>query len=109
MPRLSENQRNQAIGMLRAGAMVKNVAQHLGCFRQAIHNFTTRFANTGSARDRQRPCPRRVTSQRDGRYFTLTHQRGRFLPATHTARQHGVSDDTIRRHFEGTESSYSSP
>ena len=51
MPRLSENQRNQASGMLQAAAMVNDVAQHFGCSRQAIHNLNTRFAITGSVRD----------------------------------------------------------
>ena len=65
MSRLSENQRDQAIGMLQAGATVNDVAQHLGCSRQTIHNLNTRFAITGSVRDRPRKC--RVTSQQDDR------------------------------------------
>ena len=89
MPRLSENQRNQAIGMLQAGAMVNDVAQHFGCSRQTIHNLNTRFAITGSVRDRPCPCQRCVTSQQDDRYITLTHLHNRFLPATATARQRG--------------------
>ena len=67
MPRLSENQRNQAIGMLQAGAMVNGVAQHFECPRQTIHILFTRFAITGSIRDRPRPGQRRVTSQQDDR------------------------------------------
>ena len=94
MPRLSENQRNQAIGMLQAGAMVNDVAQHFGCSHQTIHNLDTRFAITGSVRDyrdRPRPCQRRVTSQQDDRYITLAHLCNRFLPATATAQQLGVN------------------
>ena len=53
MPRLSENQRNQAIGMLQAGAIVHDVAQHFGCSRQTIHNL-----NNSSVRDRPRPGQR---------------------------------------------------
>ena len=67
MPRLSENQRNQTIGMLQAGAMVNDVAQHFGCSRQTIHNLNTRFVIAGSVRDRPRPGERRVTSQQDDR------------------------------------------
>ena len=55
MPRHSENQRKQAIGMLQTGAMVNDVAQHFGCSRQTIHNLNTRFAIIGSVRDRPRP------------------------------------------------------
>ena len=90
MPRISENQRNQAIGMLQAGAMVNDVAQHFGCSRQTIHNLNTRFVITSSVRDRPHPGQRRVTSQQDDRYITLTHLRNRVLPATATARQLGV-------------------
>ena len=95
MPRLSENQRNQAIGMLQAGAVVNDVA-HFGCSRQTIHNHNTRFVIIGSVRDRPRPGQRRVTSQQDDRYITLTHLRNRFLPATATARQLRVNAQTIR-------------
>ena len=87
MPHLSENQRNQATGMLQAGAMVNDVAQHFGCSRQTIHNFNTRFAITGSVRDRSHPGQCRVTTQQDDRYITLTHLRNRFLPARATAPQ----------------------
>ena len=61
--------------MLQAGAMVNDVAQHFGCSRQTIHNLNTRFAITGSVRDSPRPGQRRVTSQQDDRYITLTHLR----------------------------------
>ena len=82
--------------MLQAGAMINNIAQHFGCSRQTIHNLNTRFAITGSVRDRPRPGQRRVTSQQDDRYITLTHMRNQFLPATATARQRGVNAQTIR-------------
>ena len=82
--------------MLQAGAMVNYIAQHFGCSRQTIHNLNTRFAITGSVRDRPRPGQHRVTSQQDDRYITLTHLRNRFSPATATARQLGVNAQTIR-------------
>lgn len=96
MPRLSENQRNQAIGMLQAGARVMDVAQHFGCSRQTIHNLSTRFGNTGSVHDRPRSGAPRVTSLRDDHVIRLNHLRNRFLPATATARHLRVSAQTIR-------------
>ena len=96
IPHLSENQRNQAIGMLQAGAVVNDVAQHFGCSHQTIHNLNTRFAITSSFHD----CPHsgqcHVTSQQDDRYITLTHLGNRILPATATARELGVKAQTIR-------------
>ena len=38
-----EDQRNQAIGMLRAGSMVNNIAYHFGRSRQTIHNLVNRL------------------------------------------------------------------
>jgi hypothetical protein len=85
MPRLSENQRNQTIGMLHAGALVINFA--LCCSRQTIHNLANRFANTGSVNDRPKSGRERVTSRRDDRAITWAHLRDRFNPATLTARR----------------------
>ena len=95
MPRLSEDERNQAIGMLSAGSMVNNVAHHFGCSRQTIRNLVNRFNITGSVRDRARPGRVRATTLRTDRVITLTHLRNRFLPATVTARRYGVHAQTI--------------
>ena len=95
MPHLSENQRNQATGMLQAGAMVNDVAQHFGCSRKTIHNLNTRFAISNHW-FRPRPGQHHVTSQQDDRYIMLMHLRNRFLPAlSATARQLGVNAQTI--------------
>ena len=56
---VSENQCNQVIGMLQAGAMVNDVAQHFGYSRQTIHNLNTRFQITCSVFDQSRPGQRR--------------------------------------------------
>ena len=71
MPQLSENQRNQAIGMLQAGAVVNG--KHFECSHQTIHDLNTRFVITASICNRPRPGQRHVTSQQDDRYIMLTH------------------------------------
>ena len=55
MPRLSEEQKNRAIGMLMAGVAVNVVSQAYGCTRQTIHKLMTRYMLTGTVLDRQRP------------------------------------------------------
>lgn len=95
MPRLSENERNQAIGMLLAGSTAVAVSAHFGCSRQTIQNLQSRYVATGSVHDRQRPGRARATTQRTDRAITLTHLRNRFLPATVTARRYGVHAQTI--------------
>ena len=55
MPRLSEDQRNSAIGMFMAGVAVNAVSRMFGCTKQTIHHLLTRYVHTGTVRDRQRP------------------------------------------------------
>ena len=65
MPRLSKIQRNQAMGMLNAGAAVNHVA------REILQNLVTRCAATGSVCDRQRQCREHTSTSRDERAVTL--------------------------------------
>jgi hypothetical protein len=63
------NDRNQAVGMLRAGTSVNDVALHFVCSRQTIHNLKTRYATIGSVKDRPRSGRPRATSRRDDRFI----------------------------------------
>lgn len=96
MPRLSEAERNQVLGMLEAGIASNAIARRFGCSRKTIQRLVTRYQQTGTVRDRPRPGHPRVTTARTDRYITLTHLRQRRLPATVTARRYGVSAQTIR-------------
>jgi hypothetical protein len=51
MPRLSKNDRNQVVGMLRADMSVNDVAPHCVCSMQTFHNLTTLYVTTGSVTD----------------------------------------------------------
>ena len=86
MPRLSEEQRNQALGMLRAGVGYRHVAQHFNCHHSTISRLLTRFRLSGTTKDRQRPGQPRVTTRRQDLYIRQRHLRGRFLTSTSTAR-----------------------
>ncbi|MES9901740.1 MAG: helix-turn-helix domain-containing protein [Sedimenticola sp.] len=101
MPRLSENERNQAIGMLAGGMSARTVARRFGCCRKTIDRLAGRYQATGAVHDRQRPGRPRVTTARADRYITLTHLRQRRLAATVTARRYGVSGQTIRTVLPG--------
>jgi hypothetical protein len=87
MPRLSENQRNQGIGMPQAGVGVMGVARHFGCSMQTRYNLSIRFGNTGPVHDCPRSGAPRVTSLRDDYVIRLNHLRNRILPAKATALQ----------------------
>lgn len=102
MPRLTENQRNEAMGMSRAGMSTRAIARHFNCHQSTIVRLVERVRVTGSTRDRQRPGPQRVTTQAQDRYIRVTHLRDRFRPATRTGaavvgRQGPVSANTVRR------------
>ena len=76
--RLSKDQRNQVIGVLKAGSTVNDIAHHFGCSRQTIHYLMNLYNRTGYVRIRARPGRARVTTLRTYRVNTLTHPRNRF-------------------------------
>ena len=78
MVRLSKDQRNQVIGVLKAGSTVNDIAHHFGCSRQTIHYLMNLYNRTGYVRVRGRPGRARVTTLRPYRVNTLTHSRNRF-------------------------------
>ena len=72
MPRIPNNLRERAIGMLDAGMSTEYVVRHVGCSSLVIRNLRERFRTTGSTNDlprRGRPC---VTSLRQDRYIMNT-------------------------------------
>uniref|UniRef100_A0A8C4QU92 Tc1-like transposase DDE domain-containing protein n=1 Tax=Eptatretus burgeri TaxID=7764 RepID=A0A8C4QU92_EPTBU len=87
MPRLSNIQRERAIGMLNTGTSVTDVARVMGCSRQTIHNFQTCLHQTGTTADRPRPGRPRVTSRAQDRQIVLRHLRNRFVTATSTGNE----------------------
>lgn len=103
MPRLSAEQRSQAIGMLQAGMSQSEIARHFGCSQPAISNLTRRYEETGSVDDHPRSGRPRVTTPIQDRFIVLQHLRDRFRPATRTAavtvgRHHQrISESTVRR------------
>ena len=52
MPRLDENQRLRAIGILQAGLVQNVVARHFGCHRNTILSLWRRLRQSGNTRDR---------------------------------------------------------
>ena len=96
MPRLN-NQRIQALMMLAHGDSVSNVNRAFVCHRNTIIWLRQRFWQTGGVAERRRPGRPRVTNPRRDRFITLTHLRHRFQTATSSARQYGISKQTVLR------------
>ena len=97
MPRLNHNQRIQALTMLARGGIVSSVSRAFGCHRNTIIRLRQRFQQTGGVADRRRPGRPRVKNPRTNRFITLTHLRRRFQTATSSARQYGISKQTVLR------------
>ena len=76
--RLSKDQRNQVIGVLKAGSTLNDIAHHFGCSRQTIHYLMNRYNKTGYVRVRARPGRARVMTLRPYSVNTFTHPRNRF-------------------------------
>ena len=54
MPRLSKNERADAIGMLKAGVRVSDVAEYQNCPPSTIQRLRDRYQATGTINDRRR-------------------------------------------------------
>ena len=105
MPRIPNNLRERAIGMLDAGMSTDHVARHVGCSSRAIRNLRVRFRTTGSTNDlprRGRPC---ITTLSQDRYIMNTHLCNLFQTATTTAANtpgfynNQISAQTVRNHL----------
>ena len=83
--------------MLARGDNVSNVSRAFGYHRNTIIRLRQRFQQTGGVADHRRPGGPRVTNPRTDRFITLTHLRRRFQRATSSARQYGISKQTVLR------------
>jgi len=92
MPRLSENERNQALRMLLVGATKQHVANAFGCSVSTVTRLAQRVQATESVRDRPRQGQPRVTTRRQDQHMRINYLRNRFQTATQTSRQ------TVGRH-----------
>lgn len=100
MARLSQVQRERALGMLQANMSVSAVARTFGCTRATIYSLQRRVQQTGSTQDLPRAGRPRVTTAQEDRYIRLSHLRNRFMPATITAAtipRRPVTAQTVRR------------
>lgn len=103
MPRLTQIQRNQAIGRLEAGESALDVARQFNVHISTIYRLQERYNATQTTDDRPRSGRPRVTTPRQDRQITRHHQRDPFLPASETARDtlgthnRPISSDTVMR------------
>ena len=102
MARLTNAQRERAVGMLQGRISMRQVAIRLGCNVSTISRLQQRLRATGRVTDRRRPGQPRVTTARQDGYIRQLHLRNRFTSASATGRQMvgrrgPVSGRTVRR------------
>ena len=101
--KLSNEDRNRALGQLQAGITAAQVARNFGVHEHTIRRLRQRHAATGSVHDRQRSGSPRETTRRQDRQIRLQHLRRRFTVPAMTARntpgrtRHRISSRTVRR------------
>ena len=84
MPRIPQNLRERAIGMLNAGMAMNAVVMNIGCSTRAIRHLRQRFQATEHTKDRPhsgRPC---VTTHGQDHYIRNTYLRNRFQTVLRT-------------------------
>ena len=102
MPRLNNEDRARALGMLECGQTQDNVARRFNVARSTITRLVQRVNVTGSLSDRPRPGAPRVTSVRQDTHIRLRHLRDRYVTAESSAslvmgnRGRTISRSTVR-------------
>ena len=86
MPRLANNIRSEAIGMLRLGMRRSAVGRMFNCHYSTIKRLELRYNATGNVTDRQRTGRPRITTRRQDGTMRMLHRRYHFRQATTTAR-----------------------
>ena len=100
MPRLSQIERERAVGMAQQGATNAAIARTFGCTRATVVRLLQRLGQTGSTKDRSRSGRPRVTTPAEDRHIRVIHLRNRFVTATSTAATalgHPISRHTVYR------------
>lgn len=103
MPRLSNDQRQQAIGRLQAGESVQQVARAFRVNVSTVYRLQHRFRATNRCDDLPRSGRPKVTTERQDRHIVRQHLREPLKTATSTAHNtigmHGqaISAKTVRR------------
>ena len=86
MPRLSNTERERAIGMIMSGTSKAEVALQFRCSRVTIYELWQRYHQTGSTGARPRTGQPRITTAAEDRHIRVMHLRNRHQTATSTSR-----------------------
>ena len=97
--RLSKDQRNQTVGVLKAGSTVNDIGHHFSCSRQTVHNLMNLYNSSGSVRVRERSGRACVTTLRHYHVNTFSHLCSRFNQQLLLLGIYGVHAQKILNHL----------
>lgn len=97
MPRLSKEQRHQAIGMAYAGMSNTKISRYFGCSQSTVSRLLARLQITGSVDDRKRPGYPKAVSRRTKRAILRGHITDPYLPAANTAKRFQIHPNTVAK------------
>ena len=75
MPRLSEHKRSGAIGMLKAGVRVSDVARYHYCHPSTIHRLIDRYQDIGTVKDHYRSGQPKVATGVKSQLTSIVYRR----------------------------------
>ena len=75
MQRLSEHERSGAIGMLKAGVRVSDVARYHNCHPSTIQRLRDRYQATGTVKDRRRSWQPRMSTGVKSQVTSIVYRR----------------------------------
>ena len=96
MPRVNNDERNHAIGILNAGTSATVISRYSGCIRKTIERLRRQFRVTGNVADRPRSGRPRMTTNADDNYIVLQHLRNRRLTAAASGMQYSILPQPVR-------------
>ncbi|GFS05704.1 transposable element Tc1 transposase [Elysia marginata] len=108
MPRLSEVDRPQALGLLQAGLPISEVSLRMNVNRTTIFRLRQRLHETDTVSDRPRSGRPRCATQRQDRNLVRNHMNNRFLSASalsrHTRGRNNqrIGANTVRRRLSAS-------
>ncbi|GFR90261.1 transposable element Tcb2 transposase [Elysia marginata] len=103
MPRLTEVDRPQALGLLQACLPISDVSLRMNANRTTIFRLRQRLHETDTVSDRPRSGRPRCTTQRQDRNLVRNHMNNIFLSASASSRHtrernhQRISANTVRR------------
>ena len=100
MPRLTDSQRNQALGMHIAGWSARKISNHFDCSPSSIVRLLQRSNETGTVNVKNGCGRKKKTADHDDNAIVQQFHENPFTPTRYIANNFNVSQQTVRRRLK---------